>query len=53
MTNLDYALTMLEIYQENEPLNFEAIAHYRQLAEDEREKLERDRIINIIISLGG
>ena len=39
---LDYALMMLDIYENDEPLNIEAIAHYRQLAADERERMEKD-----------
>jgi len=39
--NLDYANTMLDIYLNDEPLNIEAISHYRQLAADEQKRLER------------
>jgi len=39
---LDYANTMLDIYLDDEPLNIEAISHYRQLAADER---ERERLV--------
>ena len=42
MTTLDYANTMLDIYLNDEPLNIEAISHYRQLAADERERMEKD-----------
>ena len=42
MTNLDYALMMLEIYEADDPLNFDAIAHYKELAEQERERMEKD-----------
>jgi len=35
MTNLDYALMMLEIYEQDDPLNFDAILHYKELAEQE------------------
>ena len=40
--NLDYANTMLSCYTNDEPLNIEAISHYRQLAADERERLAID-----------
>jgi hypothetical protein len=39
---LDYANTMLDIYLNDEPLNIEAIRHYRRLAADERERLVID-----------
>jgi hypothetical protein len=39
---LDYALMMLDIYENDEPLNIPAIRHYRQLAADERERLVID-----------
>jgi len=39
MDNLDYALMMLEIYEADDPLNFDAIAHYKELAEQERERM--------------
>jgi hypothetical protein len=39
---LDYALMMLSCYTNDEPLNIEAISHYRQLAADERERLVID-----------
>jgi hypothetical protein len=39
---LDYALMMLSCYENDEPLNIEAISHYRQLAADERERMEKD-----------
>jgi len=42
MTTLDYALMMLDLYENDEPLNIEAISHYRQLAADERERMEKD-----------
>ena len=38
---LDYANTMLSRYENDEPLNIEAISHYRQLAADEQKRLER------------
>lgn len=40
---LDYALMMLSCYTNDEPLNIEAIRHYRQLAADERVKIDRER----------
>jgi len=30
MVTLEYAMMMLEIYEEDEPLNIEAIRHYRE-----------------------
>jgi len=41
MVTLEYAMMMLEIYEEDEPLNIEAISHYRRLAADEQKRLER------------
>ena len=41
MTNLDYALMMLEIYEQDDPLNFDAIVHYKELANREREQMEK------------
>ena len=38
MTNLDYAKLMLEIYEDDEPLNIEAINHYREMVVEERGK---------------
>ena len=42
MTNLDYALMMLEIYEADDPLNFDAIVHYKELANRERERIQND-----------
>ena len=42
MTTLDYALMMLFCYENDEPLNIEACSHYRQLAADERVKIDRE-----------
>ena len=38
MTNLDYAKLMLEIYEDDEPLNIEAINHYREMVVEEEKK---------------
>lgn len=38
MTTLDYAEMMLELYEDEEPLNLEAIRHYRELLQQERER---------------
>ena len=40
MTTLDYANTMLDIYLNDDDWQPEAIRHYRQLAADERERLD-------------
>jgi len=34
---------MLSCYEQDEPLNIEAISHYRRLAADERVKIDRER----------
>ena len=41
MTNLEYAEMMLEIYEDDEPTNFEAIQHYRDLVTQERERMAK------------
>ena len=46
MTNLEYAEMMLEIYEDDEPTNFEAIEHYKRLAEQEREQNLKNNKIN-------
>ena len=47
MTNLDYAKLMLEIYEDDEPLNIEAINHYREMvAEEEQRESEDVRLVN-------
>ena len=38
MTNLDYAKLMLEIYEDDEPLNIDAINHYREMVVEEEGK---------------
>ena len=43
---LDYALMMLFCYEQDEPLNIEAISHYRRLAADERERERLERLEN-------
>lgn len=49
MTTIDYALMMLSLYEDDEPLNIEAIRHYRRLAEQERERMSSKYNSNTVV----